>query len=114
MQLTQLIESTKNVVLNNTEDLSAIEKISAGLQNVGDSYSRMSESLASIKEFCASVTNLFKETSYWLTHPGDVLSALQPWFIIGVMVCILLRILGFKTDKWFRLFFVISILIAIF
>lgn len=93
---------------------SAISKISNSLNDLNENIKNGFESIQSMFEFFGKVGDFFKESLYWITHPAQLLDAFQPWFVIGLMIMIVLRMLGFNIDKWFRLFFLLFILSLIF
>lgn len=74
----------------------------------------LDNNIKSIFTFFGNVGKFFKEAGYWICHPGLLLDALQPWFMIALLVMIVLKLLGFDTAKWFRLCFLLFVLSLIF
>lgn len=97
-----------------TSDDSAFKQIANNIKELNDNIGKSFDNIKSVFDFFGKVGDFFKEASYWITHPGQLLDAFQPWFMIALMIMIILRMLGFNTDKWFRLCFLLLILSLIF
>lgn len=84
------------------------------LEQISDNLKDLNESFKSILSFFNKVGGFFEELSYWVSHPVETINALEPWVIILLMSLLVLKLLGFKTDKWLSLIFLLFILILIF
>ena len=81
---------------------------------IADNLNELNENVNSVIDFFTKVGGFFRELSYWVSHPIEVVHAFQPWIIILIITLLALRLLGFNTDKWLRLFFLLFIIILIF
>ncbi len=108
----QRVATTSTIALANDE--STFKQLANSIKDLNDNIGKSFDNIKSIFEFFGKVGDFFKEALFWITHPGQLLDALQPWVMIALMIMIVLRILGFETDKWFRLFFLLFILSLIF
>jgi hypothetical protein len=92
------------------DDLSALEKISRGLKNIGEGYANINASIDSFTGFCQSVSLWFQAFQGMLFHPFLTIKAFQPWFIGIASICLFLHLIGFKSDKWLKFFLILSFL----
>lgn len=67
-----------------------------------------------IFNFCEKVGYVFREINYMLTHPCEVLAAIEPWLVTALLVMLIMKVLGFDDMKYFKLVFVIIVLIIMF
>lgn len=93
---------------------SAFKQIANGLHDLNSNITTSFENVKSIFHFFNKVGDFFKEAAYWLSHPIELLGSIQPWLIVAMMCMIILRMLGFKPEKWFRLCFLLLIISLIF
>lgn len=103
----------KLIKLYTTSILSDIS-INNPFEKIADGLNDLNESFHSIIGFFSKVGDFFKELSYWISHPVEVIHAFQPWIIILLISLLVLKLLGFKTDKWLSLFFLLFIIILVF
>lgn len=95
-------------------DESAFKQIANSLRDLNSNITTSFENIKSIFHFFNKVGDFFKEATYWLSHPIELLGSIQPWLIVAMMCMIILRMLGFKPEKWFRLCFLLLIISLIF
>lgn len=95
-------------------DESAFKQIANSLHDLNSNITTSFENVKSIFYFFNKVGDFFKEATYWLSHPIELLGSIQPWLIVAMMCMIILRMIGFKPEKWFRLCFLLLIISLIF
>lgn len=105
---------TASSLIRTNSDESVFKQIANNLKDLNDNIINFFENIKSVFDFFGKVGYFFREASYWIVHPGQLLDLFQPWLITGLMVMIILKMLGFNTDKWFRLCFLLFMLSIIF
>lgn len=93
---------------------STLMTINNPLDKISDNLKDLNDTFKSILSFFNKVGNFFEGVSYWISHPAETMNAIEPWIIILLMSLLVLKLLGFKTDKWLSLIFLLFILILIF
>lgn len=106
----------KSYTLSVTTSMSInpFNQIANNLHELNDNIDESLKGIKDIARFFTNIGKFFKEMYYWISHPIEVINAFQPWIIIILMSLIVLKLLGFKTDKWLSLFFLLFILILVF
>lgn len=90
------------------------QDIADNLDELNGNFTDSLDTIKNMIDFFKAVGNFFREFTYWISHPVEVLNAFQPWIIIFLMILICLKIIGFKPDKWIALFFILMIISIVF
>lgn len=112
--IAKTLENLNAVAVKNLSTINPFESISNNLKDLNTNFKESIDTLKLIANFFNNIGKFFKEASYWVKHPLEVMDAMQPWIIILLMVLILLKTIGFKTDKWLSLFFIIFVIVLVF
>lgn len=108
------LETYTTSMMTNIYGSNPFEEIATNIDDLNNNLKASFDSIKAIADFFIKIGKFFKEMSYWLSHPIEVMNALQPWIIILLMSLIVLKLIGFKTDKWLSLVFLLFILILVF
>ena len=90
----------QNIKLIEYDKDNLLEKL---VNNINELNNNLNNTTNNLKEFF----NFLKSITYWLIHPIEFLKMFQSWIIILLIIMIVLKMIGFNTDKWFRLFFLL-------
>lgn len=60
------------------------------------------------------ILDFLSDIFYCISHPSEFLVALEPWMLLAIMALVLLKAMGFKTDKWLIFTLVTLALVIIF
>lgn len=86
----------------------------SSLDNLSSNLSDVVEAFKNIGKFFAGVGRFFKGVVDILSHPNTFFLMIEPWIIVFLISLVVLKVIGFKTDKWLGLFLLLFILILIF
>lgn len=90
-------------------NLPNIKELSNSVDNLTDNISASIESIKNIGAFIDKVSDLCKGAINIISNPIQFIDSIQPYLIIAMMIMIVLKMIGFKPEKWFRLCFIILI-----
>lgn len=88
--------------------------ISKSIDNLSTNISNMIEAFKSIGRFFAGVGEVFNNLTYLIANPSLLMDLLQPFIILLILMLIVLKLIGFKTNKWIRLFLIALFIVIIF
>ena len=88
--------------------------ISGSIDKLTSTISNMSQIIKNIVNFFSKLSEVFKNLTYLLSNPDVLCSLLEPAIILLIMFLIILKLIGFKTGKWIRLFFIALFIVVLF
>ena len=77
-------------------------------------YREVIEAFKNIGRFFAGVGKVFNNLTYLIANPSLLMDLLQPFIILLILMLIVLKLIGFKTSKWIRLFLIALFIVIIF
>ena len=89
-------------------------EITESINNLSDKISNTIEAIKNIGGFFNAIGEFFGNITYLISNPSVLFNLLQPWLTFLVLILIILKLIGFNTSKWIRLFLVFIIIVTIF
>lgn len=88
--------------------------ISNSIDNLNENISNITQTIKNVTAFFCHLSEFFKNLTYLISHPDVLFTLIQPWLTVAIILLVMLRIIGFNTAKWIRLFFIILFIVIIF